>query len=123
MVLCHALRTVDGVVVPVMLTVMINNNGQYVIGKVVDGNFSYISQWTATTRLDAGSGQENTITVQYQGDNKYLLKFNGMDIREFSDEEEPRCGGVGKNGYVVVIAPSDLNGVNNASVEVWFKEE
>jgi hypothetical protein len=123
MVLGYKIRLVEDEAVPVMLTVMINNNGQYVIGKVIDGTFNYISQWTPASALEAGSGQENIITVQYQGDNKYLLKFNGTVIREFTDEEEPRCAGEGKNGYMVVIAPADLNGVNNSSVEVWFKEE
>jgi hypothetical protein len=114
MVLCYKIRLVEGETVPVMLMVMINNSGQYGIGKVIDGTLSYISPWTVSSALNVGSGQENTMTVQYNSDNEYLLKFNGTSIREFE------CDGEGRNGYVAVITPTDLNGTD---VEVWFKEE
>jgi hypothetical protein len=129
MVLCHDLRLVEGILVPVMLTVMINNNGQYVIGKVIDGVYQNLGVgWVSSGgKLEAGSGLVNTINVTYtedgEGNGTYSLKLNGYEMPDFYDNEEPRCQGQGKNGYVVVIAPSDLNGTNNTSVEVWFKEE
>ncbi|MDR2181295.1 MAG: hypothetical protein LBN92_01290 [Treponema sp.] len=125
LVICHKTRESDGTDKLVMLTVMINNRGYYAIGKVINGSYREIKPWTRANAggpgnyLKTGSGMENKIGVSYAGDNHYELSFNGSVIETFTDEELPFCGGEGRSGYVVVIAPDDLN---KTGVDVYFRE-
>ncbi|MDR2767429.1 MAG: hypothetical protein LBB82_03780 [Treponema sp.] len=125
LVICHKTRESDGTGKLVMLTVMINNRGQYAIGKVINGSYREIKPWTtanaggAGNYLKAGTGMKNKIGVSYTGDNHYELSFNEYVIETFADEEVPFCEGKGKSGYVVVIAPDDLN---KTGVDVYFEE-
>jgi hypothetical protein len=112
--LCNASREVDGVSKPAMLTVMMNNNGQYAVGKVIDGYYHSLVWWTNAAELHKGSGLNNAITVTYADNNRYDLFFNATKVTTFTDENAPLCEGKGKNGYVVVIAPTDLSGAGVA---------
>ncbi|MDR1390295.1 MAG: hypothetical protein LBJ31_10025 [Treponema sp.] len=115
-IFCHAERQGK----EIMLTAMVRNSGDYAIGKVTDGAYEALKTWTsAGTSFDKGSGLPNTIKVEYRGENRYELFINGTSMETFYDADEPYCEGYGRDGYVVVIAPGDLNG---SSVEVFFKE-
>jgi hypothetical protein len=121
LVICHKMRESEGTEKLVMLTVMINNRGQYAVGKVEDAAYKEIKPWTLANLggqgnyLRMGSGQENKIRVAYSGDNYYDLYVNGEKIDAFT-EEAPFCEGKGQSGYVVVVAPGD------SAVDVLFWE-
>jgi hypothetical protein len=118
-VICDASRVAGGELKKVMLTVLVNNQGQYALGKVIAGYYNSMQGWTYTPNLDKGSGLINVIKVHYNNDNTYSLYFNGNLTTTFSDNNEPKCQGLGKNGYIVVISPTDLKG---SGVEVLFEE-
>ena len=121
LIICSAPRQVEDRMENVFLTIMINNNRQYAIGKVIGGSYTALVNWTEASGLINGVGIDNRICIQKDAENsnKYHLFFNGVNDGFFVDEESPRCEGFGKNGYVVVIAPDDLN---NSAIEVRFKE-
>ena len=122
MIICYAQRTVGDSQVPVFLTVMVNNNKQYAIGKIINASYNHLVHWTEGQGLLKGVGLTHKIKVVRDKDNpnKYNLYINDVFERTFTDDEVPRCEGMGRNGLIVVIAPSDLN---NSSVEVRFEEE
>jgi len=121
LIICAAPRTVKGRTETIFLTIMINNNQQYTVGKVTGASYVPLVNWTTGGGLRKGVGMENTIRVEKDetNPNKYHLFFNGVFEVLFVDEEEPHCEGTGRNGYLVVITPDDLD---NKSVEVWFSE-
>jgi hypothetical protein len=105
---------------PAMLVAMVNNEGQYILGKATGGIFTDYGWWKHTPYLNRGAGATNEITVTYEersGD--YLLKINGHDIEHFRDGEEPKLKG-GKNGYIVVITPFDK--FPASGIDVYFME-
>jgi hypothetical protein len=90
-----------------MLTVMINNSKEYIIGEVIGANFEVIEPWTFTECLLEGYNQTNTIKVSYNnGSGIMTLYLNGTEVSTFRDEEAPFHTG-GHNGFIVVISPLD----------------
>ncbi|QQO10705.1 hypothetical protein [Breznakiella homolactica] len=121
LVICQGTREVGGENTVTMLTVMVNNNGEYALGKVIGGNYESKQWWTATSYLTSGEGMVNTLTVTYTAaSQEYLLKINGYDVQRFTDELAPVHTG-GRNGYVVVISPVDR--FPASEVDVYFTEE
>jgi hypothetical protein len=118
LVLCQGTREVNGQEVPTMLTVMINNEGEYTVGKVIGGRYETLVWWTATTRLNSGLGAPNELETR-PGDAGIKLIINGTEETEIVDAIEPIHQG-GKNGYIVVIAPMDK--FPSESVDVVFIE-
>jgi hypothetical protein len=120
-VICEGVRPVGGVNERVFLTVLVNNQGEYAAGKVYGGRYESLIWWTRDEALLAGSGVGNEIRIVRDGvdPNRYHVHFNGTEVTTLTDSEGPRCGGIGRSGYVVVIAPDDLAG---AGVEAWFEE-
>ena len=121
-IICSGQRQVGNSTTNVFLTVMVNNNKQYAIGKVIGGSYTSLVIWTEAAGLVKGLGLWQTINISIDpvNKNRYHLSFNGIYEGSFVDEEAPACEGTGRNGYVVVIAQDDLN---NSGVEVWFREE
>jgi hypothetical protein len=121
MIICSAQRQISGRIATVFLSVMINNNRQYAVGKVIGGSYIPLVNWTDSTGLHKGIGLENIIRVvkDEENPNKYTLYCNNVNEGFFVDDEVPRCEGMGQNGYIVVIAPDDLD---TRTVEVWFSE-
>ena len=119
-VICSEQKLIDGKWQQVFLTVMINNNGQYAVGKVIGSSYMHLENWKYCTSLNKASGQENTIKIIKSAEpNKYQLIFNGLDEGLFFvDSIEPFCSG-GQDGYIIVISPADLRG---SAVEAWFYE-
>ena len=120
LILCSDQRMVDGSLGTVFLTVMINNSGQYAIGKVINGSYSHLINWTKGKGLSTGVGLSHKIRIVYLSNNSYQLYLNDISEITFPDDTLPKCEGTGRNGYLVVIAPEDLN---NSGVEVWFRKE
>jgi len=121
MVICQGTREVNGKAVQTMLTVMINNNGQYAIGKAIGGRYEDILWWTASPYINnIGAGSPTTIRVVGHGAGLFSLYINGNYIRDFIDTTEPIHSG-GRNGYIVVIAPADI--FPQGEVDVYFSEQ
>ena len=92
---------------PYMLTVLINTEGYYTVGKVIDGYFIHIINWTSTKLLNKGFGTKNTVSVSYNTDDKkFSLSFNGTKETEFSPTETLVFKN-SKSGFVVVIADNE----------------
>jgi hypothetical protein len=120
-VFCQGEYEVKGIKTPVMLVVMINNEGQYIIGKAVGGVFTDIGWWKASPYLRRGSGAANEVRVFYEaGNSEYCLEINGYVIENFRDDGVPALRG-GKNGYIVVITPYDK--FPESGIDVYFMEE
>lgn len=124
-VLCEAPRSAGAVTERVYLTVLINNLGQYAVGKVRGAAFQPLVWWTSSERLVSGAGMSNTIRIDRDTEDihRYHLFFNDpertAEVRSFVDDGAPRCGGVGRSGYLVVIDSGDLD---RSGVEVVFTE-
>lgn len=104
---------------PYLLTVLINTEGYYTVGKVINGFFIPIINWTATNLLNKGFGTKNSISIFYSSeDKKFFLNFNGIKETEFSPTEELVFKN-SKSGFVVVIADNENFPAN--PVKVSFK--
>ena len=90
-----------------MLTVLINTEGYYAIGKAINAKYEAIHSWERCTLLETGYGAGNTVLVTYDKNTKeFSLFFNGGFVRHFRDDDEPVLTG-GNNGYIVVVSPQD----------------
>jgi len=119
-IMCHGEYEVKGTRQNVMLVVMLNNEGQYIIGKAVGGVFNDFGWWKASPYLQRGMGVMNEIRVSYEEESlEYALEINGYVAEKFRDEGEPALSG-GKNGYIVVITPYDK--FPGSGVDVYFIE-
>ena len=120
LVICQGTRVVEGKEIQTMLTVIINNNGQYAVGKVIGGIYEDIVSWKHSPSINnIGAGAPTTIQVIGKGAGVFSLFFNGNYIQDFSDTKEPVHSG-GRNGYIVVIAPADR--FAQEEVDVHFTE-
>ena len=93
---------------PFLLTVLINSNGLYTIGKVCNGIFSHINEgWKNSNYINKGYGISNEINVSYNIENKkFILKINGYEITSFAVSENIKF----KNsswGFAAVIANNE----------------
>lgn len=103
-VICQ--RDVDGIG-KCMLTVLINTEGYYAIGKAINAKYEAIHPWERSALLKTGYGTGNTIEVTYEKSSKeFALFFNGGFVRYFRDDDEPVLTR-GNNGYIVVVSPQD----------------
>jgi hypothetical protein len=120
MVFCQGEHQVNGAARPAMLVVMVNNEGNYIIGKAVGGIFTAFGWWKATPHLHRGAGVMNEVTVTYEEESGgYRLDINGHFIERFRDDEEPVLRR-GKDGYIVVITPFDQ--FPQSGVAAYFRE-
>jgi len=119
LVICHGVREVEGKEEETMLVVMINNQGEYAIGKVIGGKYDSLVWWTKSGAIRGWAGAPNEIKISKE-EEEFIVSGNGAEITRFVDAEEPRHTG-GKNGYVVVISPQDRNTGNE--VDVYFTEK
>ena len=120
-VFCQGEHETDGKTVCAMLVVMINNEGQYILGKAYGGVFVDFGWWKTSPYLNRGTGKSNEITVDYdESKTEFVFYANGKEIERFRDEEEPALRN-GKNGYIVVTTPFD--NFPSTAVDVYFGEE
>jgi hypothetical protein len=103
--------------VETMLIVMINTRQEYLIGKVINGDFEEIKAWTPNAFLKLGYSQDNRITVTRDSGGVFTLSLNGQDtLTRFEDTIVPIRSG-GRNGYIAVISPRDNLGPDTVRVE------
>lgn len=120
-VFCQGEYIVNGVQQPVMLVVMINNDGNYIIGKAIGGVFKDSDWWKTTPYLNQGAGAGNEVKVSYEAESdEFRLDINGYFVESFRDDDEPRLRS-GKDGYVVVITPFDQ--FPQSGIAVYFRED
>ena len=104
-----------------MLSVMINTQRMYSIGKFAEGNYIKIKDWTVSNCLKGGYGVSNRISVSTS--NKIItVKLNGVEVYTFQDtptESTPALT-TGAHGYVAVI-PENEN-FPESFMEVLFIE-
>jgi len=119
-VFCHGEYDVDDEEVTAMLVIMINNEGQYIIGKALGGVFIDFGWWKSTSVLQRHSGASNKITVSFDEiAEEFCLIINDTEIERFSDNEIPQLRG-GRNGYIAVVTPFDnfpASGINVRFIE------
>lgn len=102
-----------------MLTVLIDTQSNYIIGKVINGEFITISKWTNNKSIKSGYGIYNTIKVDYNNvDKVFNLSVNNTTITSFSVTENLTFKN-SKWGYVAVI--SNVEKFPSESVEVIYK--
>ena len=91
-----------------MLTILINANGYYTVGKVFDGVFSHINDgWKNSNYINKGYGIKNTIAVSYDESSKnFLLTINGYEITSFTVSEQISFKN-SRYGFAVVIANNE----------------
>jgi hypothetical protein len=103
-----------------MLTVLLQKDGNYTIGKVVDGVYQTLKWWRSSPYLRAGYGVSNTVGVRWDGAaNEYALEINGIEVDRFSDGAAPVCAGGGR-GVIAVVASGEK--FPQAPVKVWYME-
>ena len=86
LVICHGERNVNGILVETMLMVMINNSGEYTIGKVRGGLYEVVEWWKGDKAILSGIGAPNEIKV-YKDDESFVVEANGLEITRFVDME------------------------------------
>ncbi len=93
---------------PFLITVLINTNGLYTVGKVVDGVFSHLNKgWQSSYNINKGYGIRNVITVSYDSDKKnFLLTINGQETVFFTVSENITFKD-SRSGFVTVIANNE----------------
>lgn len=116
-ILCHQMINDK----PYMLTVLINTNGLYAIGKVVNGVFYHVNGgWKNSSYINRGYGVKNDINISYDNINKhFILNINGYDITTFTVAENIVFKN-SKSGFVVVIATNE--NFPNSPVMVTFEK-
>lgn len=107
---------------PYMLTVMINANGLYTIGKVVNGVFYHLEgNWKFSDYINKGYGLKNTICISYNNLlESFVLKINDEEITTFTVPEKIKFKG-SESGYVVVI--SNREEFPEKAVRVEFEDK
>lgn len=102
-----------------MLTVMINLNKHYTVGKVIGGSYTPIVPWTYYPSLTDGYGITTELKVTYDaGTQKFTLWINGENAQTFESTDPIQIAG--KSGYIVVVSPEDSFPEDN--VTVFFTE-
>jgi hypothetical protein len=86
-----------------MLVVLIQKDGMYTVGKVIDGEFFAIKSWTSFEYLRMGYGVRNTVEAKWdEAESEYVVVINEAEAFRFRDVSEPRCAG-GGSGVVAVL--------------------
>jgi hypothetical protein len=94
---------------PTMLTALINLQGKFCVGEMVDGAFQMLKDWTSSEDLNGTVGTPDTIQISYAGETKTYSVFLGSNSTaafSFVDTVEPYHDG-GEEGFLVVISYND----------------
>lgn len=104
-----------------MLTVLINGNGLYTVGKVIEGSFYYLDKgWKPSDSINRGQGVNNKISVSYDSEKKlFNLYINDYKVTSFSTSEDIIFKN-SKSGFAVVIANNETFPSN--PVKVTFEK-
>ncbi len=97
------------------LTVMINAEGKYCIGKVTDESsdldpeFEYLVNWQENEALQTGYEKFNKIKITYIGENNFEIIFNDTEEEKISFEYDQVSPFeiIGRYGYIVTLAANE----------------
>jgi len=89
-----------------MLVILLQKDGNYAIGKAVEGNYEEIAPWRSSEYLRKGYGVKNTVGVRRDNAGEYLVTINGMEEARFTDARDPVCTGT-RTGIVAVITAAE----------------
>lgn len=100
-----------------LVTIMINTKGQYLLGKVINGEFITISDWKSSNYLYTGYGIFNQVKVAYE-ESVFKIYFNESYITDLKLEEQIVFKN-SKSGYVAVISKNE--NFPSKSVKIIYK--
>ena len=105
---------------PFMLSILINTNGLYTIGKITNGEFYHLdNNWRYSSHINKGYGIKNKVSVSYDENlSSFNLQINDSDITSFTIPERITFKN-SKSGFVVVI--SNRENFPEKSVKVEFE--
>jgi hypothetical protein len=103
-----------------MLVLLIQKDGNYTIGKVVEGEYyEVIVPWENSVYLRKGYGVKNTVGVRWDSQSGfYIITLNGMDETRFRDTKAPVCTG-SRVGIVAVL--TSIEQFPQSAVKVGYK--
>lgn len=108
----------DGSVDFSSLVVFINSVGEFCVGLIDNGSFTYLREWTDCDFLIRGYNQSNSVSVKGSGTGEYRIILNGNEVLSFEDPSEPAHVG-GGFGYLAVVSP--LENFPSIPVSVLFE--
>lgn len=105
-----------------MLSVMINTQKMYTVGKFAEGNYITIKDWTITDCLRSGYGKSNKISVSVASDKSITVSLNDVAVYTFKDTPYGSIPALysGGHGYIVVIP--EVENFPESFAEVTFIE-
>lgn len=87
-----------------MLSVLINGDRKYAIGKITEGRYERLSDWQTSSNLHPGT-IANRINIKKDGSN-FVLSFNDREETRFFDPASSKLE-FGNTGYVVIVSPRE----------------
>lgn len=117
LIFCHGLR--GDPLIETMLVIMINQNQEFIIGKVIEDRFTAVVPWTYSNFLVNGYSQENRVKISFdRNSEEFFLYINNSLQIVFTDNEEPLHQS-GSSGFLTVISP--LDNFPQIPVEIIFQ--
>lgn len=86
-----------------MLVLLLQKDGNYTIGKAVEGKYQEVIGWRSSLYLRKGYGVKNTVSIRWDNENlQYIIAINGLVEMKFVDAHAPVCNG-NRSGVVAVV--------------------
>ncbi len=102
------------------LLAQITVEGTWQIGRVVEREYTALTDWTASTELGTGYNRINTVRIEYDGaENAFTLFINGVESWTFDDDPDQPLNG-GAFGHIVTLSPTEQ--FPNEEVHVEFRQ-
>jgi len=87
----------------IMLVLLIQIDGNFAIGKAIEGVYEELVSWRSSDYLRKGYGVKNDVEVRWDNDQQeYVVTINGIVQARFVDVREPVCAGT-RTGIVAVV--------------------
>jgi len=87
----------------IMLVLLLQKDGNFTIGKAIEGVYEELLPWRSSVYLRKGYGVKNTVGVRWDDELKeYVVTINGVEQARFVDIRKPVCAGT-RTGVVAVV--------------------
>jgi hypothetical protein len=100
--------------------VLIAENGQYSVYKIVSGTWAAIQGWVVSTKVNTGYGIANTIEVTYSSGN-YNVYINNLTTPVYTFAPDSTLGTAGTSGFFAAVGSSSTESFPNTPVDVRFR--
>lgn len=100
------------------LCVLIRISGEYAIGKVTNGQYTPIYEWTKCSALKTGVGIDNIMKVSKQ-EGQWKITFNDNSDLSILLSSKSNNSELLKHGFIVVVSPNENFPIT--SVKVRFR--